>query len=170
VALAGQKLTWVVRLPSIDPPLGAGDPCMARPISWPARLFRQVFPPRRIRDCCYYHSMDMRAVARAVVRIHRIIRQVEGPLSQPEADTRSATGAELADDLRAALLRTAGLTEEEGHVASLMLAEDCGIQLWLPEGERRWTYQNGRHRARALMDAGARRIVVSREDDRDYAG
>lgn len=86
---------------------------MARPISWPVRLFRQALPPRRVRSCCYYHAMDMRAVARTVVRVHRILRQVEGPLSQPEADTRSATGAELADDLQAALLRTAGLTEEE---------------------------------------------------------
>jgi hypothetical protein len=143
---------------------------MARPLSWPGRLFRQIFPPRRARICCYYHRMDMRAVARAVVRVHRILRQVEKLLSQPEADTKSVADLELVESLRFALLRTAGLTEEEDHVAALMLAEDCGIQVWLPEGERRWTYQDGRHRARALMDAGARRIIVNREDDRDYVG
>jgi hypothetical protein len=166
--VTGRELTWVVCLPRIDPPLGAGDPCMVRPLSWCARLLRQAFPRRGVRKCCYYHSMNMRAVARAVVRVHKILIQVEAPLSQPEADTRSATGAELAEGLRDALLRTAGLTDEERRVATFMLAEDCGIQIWRPADERRWTYQDGRHRARALMDAGARRVVVSREDDRDY--
>jgi hypothetical protein len=50
----------------------------------------------------------------------------------------------------------------------LQLLDACGIQIWRPLGERRWTYANGRHRARALMDAGVRRIVVTSEDDWRY--
>jgi hypothetical protein len=160
--MTGQKLTWVMRLPRIDPPLGAGDPCMMRPLSWPARLFRQALP-RRQRSCCYYHSMDMRAAARTVVRIHRI-------LSQSAAGAEPGTDGEAADDLRHELLAASGLTADERRTAMLLLDEDCGIIVWREEGERRWTYQEGRHRARALMDAGARRIVVTREDDRDYDG
>jgi hypothetical protein len=46
-----------------------------------------------------------------------------------------------------------------------LLAEDCGICIWSPLGQRRWTYQDGRHRARALMDAGARRALVTFSGD-----
>jgi hypothetical protein len=48
----------------------------------------------------------------------------------------------------------------------MLLDEACGIKIWRPPDERSWTYANGRHRARALMDAGVRRIVVTSEDAR----
>jgi hypothetical protein len=48
----------------------------------------------------------------------------------------------------------------------LLLDEDCGIHIWRPPGERRWTCQEGRHRARALTDAGVRRVLFTVTDDR----
>jgi len=48
----------------------------------------------------------------------------------------------------------------------LLLHEDCGIRIRRPTGQRRWTYDDGRHRARALMDAGVRRVLATVTDDR----
>jgi len=70
---------------------------------------------------------------------------------------RRGLDGEEADELISQLLQDVGLTEVEQMTATLLLSEACGIQIWRPPGERRWTYYEGRHRARALMDAGVRR-------------
>ena len=77
---------------------------------------------------------------------------------------------EEADELMFRLLQEAGLTEAEQMTATLLLTEACDIQIWRPQGERRWRYQDGRHRARALMDAGVRRIIVTSDDERRFRG
>jgi hypothetical protein len=72
---------------------------------------------------------------------------------------------EEAGELMFRLLGVARLSEDEHRTAMLLLNEICGIHLWRSPGRWRWTYQDGRHRARALMDAGVRRILVTVTDD-----
>ena len=110
-------------------------------------------PHRGVRDCCYYHRQDFHAIAAAVNAIHRQLR-------------RSGLDGDDADELMFRLLDGCGLSEDEHSTAMLLLAEDCGIQISRSPGERRWTYDGGRHRARALMDAGVHRILITVTDDR----
>jgi len=83
--------------------------------------------------------------------------------------TRGLEGEEE-DEFVFRLLRDTGLTKREQMTATQLLSEDCGIQIWRPPRERRWRYQEGRHRARALMDAGVRRIIITSEDERRLRG
>lgn len=157
----GRKPVRVMRLPQIDPPFTEDqrgrDGCMMPPLSWRQRVLRQVFPRRGVRDCCHYHRQDFHAIAATVNAVHRQLR-------------RSGLDGEDTDELRFRLLEEAGLSEDERSTAMLLLAEDCGIHIWRPPGQRRWTYQDGRHRARALMDAGVRRVLVTVTDDRRFQG
>jgi len=123
------------------------------PISWRQRLLRQIFPRRGLQDCCYYHRQGFHAIADAVITTYRQV-------------SRHNLEAEQADELVSQLLHDTRLTETEQTIARMLLDEVCGIQIWKPPGERSWTYANGRHRARALMDAGVRRIPVTSEDAR----
>jgi hypothetical protein len=154
---SGRKVAWVMRLPPINPPFAEDqrwrDGCMMAPLSWRQRVLRQVFPRRGVRDCCYYHRQDFHAIAAAVNAIHRQLR-------------RSGLDGDDADELMFRLLDGCGLSEDEHSTAMLLLAEDCGIQISRSPGERRWTYDGGRHRARALMDAGVHRIIITVTDDR----
>ena len=87
-----------------------------------------------------------------------------------EQISRRGLEGEEADEFMFRLLQGTGLTEDEQTTATLLLSEDCGIQIWRPPGERRWTYQDGRHRARALMDAGVRRILITSDDEGRFRG
>lgn len=154
----GRKLVWVMRLPQIHPPFTENqrnrDGCMMPALTWPQRLARQVFPYRGVRDCCYYHRQDFHAIAATVNAVHRQVR-------------RSGLDGDDADELRYRLLEQASLSQDERTTASLLLDPGCGIHVWRPAGQR-WTYEDGRHRARALMDAGVRRIPISVTDDRHW--
>lgn len=156
----GRRLGWVMRLPQIDPPFTENqrnrDGCMMPPLTWPQRLARQVFPRRGVRECCYYHRQDFHAIAAAVNAVYRQVR-------------RSGLDGDDADDLKYRLLDQASLSEDERTTALLLLDPGCGIHVWRPAGQR-WTYEDGRHRARALMDAGVRRIPITRTDDRRSPG
>jgi hypothetical protein len=156
-----RRTVWVMRLPQIDPPFAEDqrgrDGCMMPPLSWYRRVLRQAFPRHGTRDCCHYHRQDFHAIAATVNAVHRQLR-------------RSGLDGADADELRFRLLDEAGLGEDEHRTAMLLLDEDCGIGIWRPPGQRRWTYQEGRHRARALMDAGVRRIPITVTDDRRYQG
>jgi hypothetical protein len=155
----GRKLAWVMRLPQIDPPFTEDqrgrEGCMMPPLGWRQRVLRQVFPRDGARDCCHYHRQDFRAIAATVNAVHRQL-------------CRSGLDEDGADELSSWLLQEAGLSEDERTTAMLLLDEDCGIHVWRPPGERHWTYQDGRHRARALMDAGVRRVLVTVTDDRRF--
>jgi hypothetical protein len=152
-----RKLAWVMCLPPIDPPFAEDQRwrggCMMPPLSWRERVLRQVFPRRGVRDCCYYHRQDFHAIAAAVNAAHRQLR-------------RSGLDGDDADELKSQLLEGSRLSEDERSTAMLLLAEDCGIQISRSPSERRWIYHDGRHRARALMDAGVHRILITVTDDR----
>jgi hypothetical protein len=154
--MTGRKVIPVMRLPQIDPPFAEDqrwrDGCMMPPITWPQRIIRQLRPRRAVRDCCYYHRLNWHAIAEAVLTVASQVN-----LAEPDIDET--------DDLKYELLERITLTDDESTVAYLLLSEDCGIDIWRPAGRRRWTYQEGRHRARALMDAGVRRILVTRTDE-----
>ena len=155
----GRKVIWVMRLPQIDPPFAEDqrwrDGCMMPPIAWRQRVLRQVFPRRNVRGCCRYHGQDFHAIAAAVMTVYRQI-------------SRHSLEGDEADELMFRLLEDAGLTKAEQMTATLLLSEDCGIRFWRPPGKGRWTYYDGRHRARALMDAGVRRILITSEDYRRF--
>jgi hypothetical protein len=154
--MTGRKVISVMRLPQIDPPFAEDqrwrDGCMMPPITWRQRVIRQLFPRRGVRDCCYHHRHDWHAIAEAVLAVASQMN-----LAEPDNDET--------DELIYKLLQGRGLTEDEQMVTTLLLLEGCGIEIWRPAGRQRWTYQDGRHRARALMDAGVRRIVVTCTDD-----
>jgi hypothetical protein len=155
----GRAVTWVMRLPQIDPPFAedqrSRDGCMMPPLSWVQRLRRQLLPRHGVLDCCHYHRQDFHAIAEVVNTVYRQLRR---------SDLR---GDDL-DELRYKLVGGAQLSEDERTTALMLLEPDCGIQIWRPPGERHWTYTEGRHRARALMDAGVRRILITATDDRRY--
>lgn len=152
------KTIWVIRLPQIDPPFTEDqrerDGCMMPPMTWRERVLRQVFPSRDVRDCCYYHRQNFHLIASAVNSVHQRLRAdgLEG---------------EKAEELMDRLLARAGLSSDERSTARFLLTDGCGIHLWRPTGHRRWTYHDGRHRARALMDAGVKRVLVTISDDRN---
>jgi hypothetical protein len=153
----GRKVIWVMRLPQIYPPFAENqrwrDGCMMPPITRRQRLIRQIFPRRNIQDCCHYHRQNFHAIAAAAITAYQQI-------------SRRSLEDEEADELRSQLLRNSGLTKAEQMTATLLLSEGCDIRIYRPRGTRRWTYQDGRHRARALMDAGVRRMIVTADDDR----
>jgi hypothetical protein len=128
---------------------------MMPPITWHQRLVRQIFPRRNARDCCLYHRQNLHLVAAAVNTAYQQMN-------------RLGLEGDDADDFIYQFLDNAGLTKAERMTAILLLDERCGIWVSRLPGERRWTYQDGRHRARALMDAGVRRILIRAEDDRRY--
>jgi hypothetical protein len=136
----GRRLAWVMRLPQIDPPFTEDqrrrDGCMMPALTWRQRALRQRAPRRGVQDCCHYHRQDFHAIAATVNAVHRQLR-------------RSGLDGEDADELTFRLLREARLSEDERDTATLLLDDDCGIRIWRPAAQRRWTYQEGRHRARA---------------------
>jgi hypothetical protein len=150
----GRKIAWVMFLPRIDPPFSGDqrwrDGCMLSALTLPQRMMRQIFPRRSVRDCCYYHGQDFHAIAAVVNAAYR-------------QGHRRGLDSEEAAEFASGLL--AGLSGDERRTAQLLLSEECGIHIWRPLGERHWTYQDGRHRARALLDAGVRRILVATSDD-----
>jgi len=103
---------------------------MMRPLSWPRPIARKLVPRRDVRDCCYYHRLDWYAIAKTVLAIAGQVN-----LAGLNTDAMADRSHELLQDAR--------LIDEERAVAGMLLAEDCGIEVWRQDGQRRWTYQNG---------------------------
>lgn len=74
--------------------------------------------------------MNFHAIAATVNEVYRRLR-------------RSGLDGEEAEELTFRLLGEAGLSEDEHRTAMLLLDEVCGIHLWRPSGQRRWTYRDG---------------------------
>jgi hypothetical protein len=144
---AGYRVIWVARLPQIDLPLEAPE-CMVPGISWAERVIRQAIPRRQVRDCCSYHAADWHAASKAAIRIAR--QAYRGDPDEEELGDRVL-------DLAAA----AGLSELEQQAAESLAYPGCGIDIGRAAGERHLSYMDGRHRARAMMDAGVRRTVIA---------
>ncbi len=153
----GKKVTWVIRLPRIDPPFSDGEyyPCMRARLTWPGRILRQVFPRKSTRECCWAHGLDWHAISAAAVSI-----------AQARPDLLSRDDDEAGEELYE-LLRAAGLPKEERLHATFLLSPGCGVNLYRMQGEWRWQYYDGRHRAQGMMSAGVRRTVIDYSDDED---
>jgi hypothetical protein len=143
---AGYRVIWVARLPRIDLPLEKPE-CMVPGISWPQRVIRQVRPQRQARDCCLPHATDWHLASKAAIRIAR-----QACRGNPDEE-------ELIDRLYE-LTEASGLPERERGAVWSLLWPGCGIFIDRHAGKR--GYFDGRHRARAIMDAGVRRTVIAR--------
>ena len=135
-------------MPAIDPSIDR--PCMTAPMPLLTRLARQVTGRTVIRDCCQYHSMDWHQASAIAVTLARRLRREH--ITDPN---------ELYDR---ALELTRELSKDRGRAVRSLLSASDGIKVARLGEDRRnprqWTYQNGRHRTRAMLDAGVRRTVV----------
>jgi hypothetical protein len=143
------RLRWLVTMPPIDPPIDR--PCMAAPMAMPTRLALQVTGRTVIRDCCRHHTMDWRKVSATAVTLARRLRREHirdrgGELFDRAIDLTHALSKELSED-------------QQGAVLSLLCPGD-GIMVGRMGGHRELSYQNGRHRTYAMLEAGVRRTVV----------
>jgi hypothetical protein len=132
------------------------------------RLGRQVVPMRS-RDCCYYHSVDWRRVAAEARRIAREVPLAAQPPPSPLFSEDDSDESEQAyerawqphHDVRN-LAAACGLPEREREAVEELLSPATAIWLHHLAGSSSLVYQNGRHRAQALMSAGVRCVPVIR--------
>jgi hypothetical protein len=122
------------------------DGCMASGVPWWWHLWRQLVPRRGGRDCCWYHGGDWHTVSRVAVCLAGQARD-----AGISFDDTAAYVGDHPDVLT--------LSEWERD-ALLSLLEDTirpDARWPSPEG-----YNNGQHRAQALIDAGVRRTLIER--------
>ena len=136
-AVEHYRVRSVVRLPDaeIDSPA-----CMRMPLSWHQRLLRQLIPRHGGRSCCWYHHGDWHTVSRHAIQVLRAAK---------------ATGAAREDLPSAAVALARALPITDWEFAAL---ESLLFDTVQPEGGM---YVNGRHRSRAMLDAGVRRTVIA---------
>jgi hypothetical protein len=139
--------------------------CMRRGMPLWERLKRQVVHGQP-RDCCYYHSVDWHKVANEACRIAREVPlAAQLPPWRPGDDSDEAEEAyerawkphDDAQDRAAAC----DLPEREREAVDELLSPATAI--WLVHaGSSPLDYQNGRHRAHALMSSGVRWVPIIR--------
>ncbi|MEU8820563.1 hypothetical protein [Actinoplanes sp. NPDC048796] len=123
--------------------------CMAVGVPWWRRIGRQLVSRRGGRGCCWYHGGDWHAVSRTAVRLAGQARAAGVSFEN--------TAAYVGDhpDVQA--------FSEWEREALLSLFEDT-IRPYA-----RWPsshgYNNGQHRAQALIDAGVRRTLIEKTSD-----
>ena len=170
---------WYVIYPvALLPPLERGsftyseaersNACMQHGMPVRERLGRQIVR-RGPKECCYYHSIDWRKVVVEAIRIAREIPLAAQlpPIPWEEDDTDEAADAyerawDPQRDMRQ-LARTCDLGEREREALRELLSPATAISLGHVSGEHHLSYQNGRHRAHALMSAGVRWVPVIRD-------
>jgi hypothetical protein len=135
----------VVLLPRPSP--FRADDCMAAGVPWWRRLGRQIVPRRGGRDCCWYHGGDWENVNQFAIRL---VEQAQRD-GLPSADT----AAYVLDHPDVQRLTT----WEREALYSLMAWPIRPYAPW----PRRQGYNNGQHRAQAMLDAGVRRILIARD-------
>lgn len=125
------------------------DGCMAAGVPWWRRLGRQLFPRRGGLTCCWYHGGDWRIVSQLAIRL---VEQ-----ARAQGVTFEDTAGYVLDhpDVQS-------LTDWEREALFSLLVDTIRPYAWWP---RREGYNNGQHRAQALIDAGVRRILVERLPD-----
>lgn len=138
------KTQLVVALPRPTP--FREDGCMAAGVPWWRRLGRQLVPRRGGRDCCWYHGGDWQTVTRLAIRL----------TGQAKADglTFDDTAAYVFDHPVAQ-----HLSQWEREALYSLLTDTIRPHAPWP---RREGYNNGQHRAQAMLDAGVRRVLIER--------
>lgn len=150
------------------PPLKPGDldrsesardlDCMRDGIPLSIRLRRQIFPRRRIRGCCTYHSVDWRRASAVAIGVAR--RVPEAPKAwdeDPDGEFWQQAQCRISE-----LLTASALADSERRAAESLLFPEDGIILGHMAGDDQLSYTGGMHRAHALLIAGVRRTVIIR--------
>lgn len=134
----------VVLLPRPRPFREGG--CMAAGVPWWRRLGRQIVPRRQGRDCCWYHGGDWQKVTRLAISL---------------AEQAKTAGLSFADTRWYVLDHpdTKRLTGWEKQALHSLMTDT--IRPYAP-WPRRKGYNNGQHRAQAMLDAGVRRVLIER--------
>lgn len=109
------------------------------------RLPLQVTGRTVIRDCCWHYGIDWHQASATAVGIVRRLR-------------REHTDAY--DLFDSAIDLTRGLSWDQRHAVLSMLSPGDGIMVCRLAGHRELSYQNGRKRTHAMLEAGVRRTVV----------
>lgn len=159
----------VARLPPVEP--GGLDrseaarnlECMRGGIPLSVRLGRQVFPRRRAKDCCSYHSVDWHHASAVAVDVARQVP--EAPRAWDEDGYRWDSDGEVWQQAWrriGELLTASALPDAERDAAESLLLPVDGIILGHMAGDRQLSYVGGMHRAHALLSAGVRRTVIIR--------
>lgn len=140
--------------------------CMQAGTPWRTRIGRQ-FRPREPRDCCYYHSVNWKLVAREAIRIAQLVPLAAmQPPWFPDGDSAEAQAAydkaheplHRVDDL----VEECGLPGRERKALDELLSPGTAIVIQCWPGSRGIGYTNGRHRAHALITAGVHFVPVIR--------
>jgi hypothetical protein len=133
---------WVALFPKPAPFRQAA--CMSAGTPLWRRLARQFVPHRGDRGCCWYHGGDWHTVSSLAIRL---VREAQAA-GVPHEDIPQHV------DQQAATISLTGWERE----ALLSLLIDT-IRPYRP---LRGGYNNGQHRAQAMLDAGVRRTLVER--------
>jgi hypothetical protein len=163
----------VALLPRLEPgsfeyvEAARSNACMQHGMPLPERLGRQIMR-RRPRECCYYHSVDWRKVAAEAIRIARQVPfAAQLPPWLPGDDTHEEVEAyerawQPQEEMRQ-LAPACAPGEREREAVRELLSPATAINVGHEAGDHELGYQNGRHRAHALMSAGVRWVPVIRD-------
>ncbi|WP_146765932.1 hypothetical protein [Micromonospora noduli] len=136
-------LAWVALFPKPAPFRQAV--CMSAGTTLWRRLARQFVPYRGARGCCWYHGGDWHTVSRVAIRL---VREAQAA-GVPHEDIPYQVGQQAA---------TISLSDWEREALLSLLIDT--IRPYRPfEGG----YNNGQHRAQAMLDAGVRRTLVEQD-------
>ena len=150
------------------PPLKPGDldrsesardlDCMHDGIPFSVRLGRQIFPRRRVRDCCTYHSVDWHRASAVAIDVARRVPEASRAWDEdPDGGFWGQAQCRISE-----LLTASALADAERRAAESLLLPDDGIILGHMAGNDQLSYTGGMHRAHALLIAGVRRTVIIR--------
>ena len=121
---------------------------MTARISWWRRLARQMAPRRGARDYCWYHSGDWHRVSALAIQLAREAQRAGTAFEDVPGYAR-----EHADRL--------DLIQWERESLDSLLYDT--VRPYRPLRDRTLGYNNGQHRAQAMLDAGVRRTLVERD-------
>ena len=130
----------VIALPR--PNLTEGSACMLSGMPWLRRLGRQIVPRQEAGECCWYHGGDWHVVSRMAIRIFVEARRRVPIPTEAQTDAVQQTSI-------------AGITGWTKEALQSLLLDPTQL-------DRDIGYINGRHRAKAILDAGAHRTLITR--------
>ncbi|MFG3679930.1 hypothetical protein ACGF5H_07470 [Micromonospora chalcea] len=134
---------WVFLFPIPAPFRQPG--CMPAGTPWGRRVGRQLAPSRRARDCCWYHGGDWHSVSKLAIRL----------VSQ--AQRRGIPHDDIPDYVHGQATLMPLDTWERQALLSLL------IDTIRPYRPFQGGYNNGQHRAQAMLDAGVRLTLIERD-------
>jgi hypothetical protein len=122
--------------------------CMLRPLLRLRRRWRQLFPRRGGRNCCWHHGGDWHQASADAIRLVRA------------AEAAGATGEDIAEHVLDAA-KAEGITGWNYEAIDSLVGTGYGIMLCNDDPDDVW-YVDGRHRVTAFLDAGVRHTIVAR--------